>query len=887
MKVGNAVHAGCGDGRMEWRSRHGLPNRESPRGGSTSTTRAGSASGAGSARGSSRSRAGSASSPIRPPRACAVRRAGILGAIAMAVAASLPADPARAQTAAPDPGRAFLDTNCVVCHNSERRTANLALDAAAVDPGDPPRHADVWEKVIRKLRAGAMPPAGRPRPDPRAAAAFVSHLETTLDAAAARRPLVGRPVAHRLNRTEYANAVRDLLGLEVDASELLPPDDSGYGFDNIGDVLTVSPLLLERYLAAAGRIARLATGSAGASPSSHTYTLSKYLRQHDRMSEDLPFGSRGGMAVRHTFPSTGDYVARLRLLKNHRDQIRGTRQVHQLEVRLDGERLQMFTVGLPRVQNPTPEQAEEARRYLLHGDEGLDVRFRTTAGTHLVSAAFLARPVVPEGPLRPTLSVASFGFSGDGAVDAAEEPALWTVEIEGPFDVEPAGGGGVPDTPVGPRLFVCRPAAASEETPCAREIFSRLARRAFRRPVTEADLAPLVALFDEGRARGGFEAGVELVLRKILASPEFLFRIERDPPGARPGHAYRLGDLEIASRLSFFLWSSLPDDELLALAEGGRLAEPGVLQRQVARMLADPRAAALVRSFAGQWLYLRNMDLVQPDPQAFPAFDDNLRHGFARETELFLLGQLREDRGLLEMLEADYTFLNERLARHYGVPGIYGSHFRRVRLPDAGRRGLLGHGSVLTVTSYANRTSPVLRGKWLLENLLGAPPPPPPPNIPALREIGEEGVPPSSVRERLELHRRNPVCASCHAQMDPLGFALENFDAVGRWRATGAGGAPIDATATLPDGTAISGPRGLARVFVEQPDRFASTVVEKLLTYATGRGLEYYDAPAVRAIVRAAAAREYRWSSLIAGVVTSAPFRMRMAEGDDDTRRAQ
>ena len=813
-------------------------------------------------------------------------RAGILGTIALITAASLPAAPAGAQTAGADPGRAFLDANCVVCHNSQRLTANLALDA--VDPADPPRNGDVWEKVVRKLRSGAMPPAGRPRPDPQAAAAFVSHLETALDEAAARRPMVGRPVAHRLNRTEYANAVRDLLGLEVDASELLPPDDSGYGFDNIGDVLTVSPLLLERYLAAAGRIARLATGSAGAHPSSHTYTVSKYLRQHDRMSEDLPFGSRGGMAVRHTFPATGEYVARLRLLKNHRDQIRGTRQVHQLEVRLDGERLEVFTVGVPPVQDPTPEQAAEARRYLLHGDEGLDVRFRTTAGTHLVSAAFLARPVVPEGPLRPTLSVASFGFSGDGAVDAAEEPALWTVEIEGPFDVEPAGDGSAPDTPGGQRLFVCRPAAASEETPCAREIFSRLARRAFRRPVTEADLAPLLALFDEGRARGGFEAGVELVLRKVLASPEFLFRIERDPPDARPGRAYRLSDLEIASRLSFFLWSSLPDDELLALAEAGRLADPAVLERQVARMLADPRAAALVRNFAGQWLYLRNMQLVQPDPQAFPAFDDNLREAFERETELFLLSQLREDRGLMELLEADYTFLNERLARHYGVPGVYGSHFRRVHLPDVGRRGLLGHGSVLTVTSYANRTSPVLRGKWLLENLLGAPPPPPPPNIPALREIGEEGVPPSSVRERLELHRRNPVCASCHAQMDPLGFALENFDAVGRWRTTGAGGATIDAT-RRPCPTAPSSPvparsRGTSS---HQPDRFASTVVEKLLTYATGRGLDHHDAPAVRAIVRAAAGREYRWSSLITGVVESAPFRMRMADGDAETRRAQ
>ena len=789
------------------------------------------------------------------------------------------------EEAQPGGFRAFLDRNCVVCHNSRRLTANLSLDASTVDPLDAPRQAHIWEKVIRKLRTGAMPPAERPRPDPRATAALVDHLETTIDAAAARRPMVGRPVAHRLNRTEYANAVRDLLGLEVDPSTLLPPDDSGYGFDNIGDVLTVSPLLMERYLAAAGKIARLATGiTSGAS--SEIYTLSKYLRQDDRMHEDLPFGSRGGTAVRHTFPATGEYVVKLRLLKNHRDQIRGLRQIHDLEVRLDGERLQLFTVGRLPVRNATPEQREEERQYFLKGDEELDVRFRTTAGPHLVSAAFLARPAMAEGPLRPPLSVATFGFSGDVALYATEEPALWTVEIEGPFDVASRGAGPV-DVASGERLFVCRPADAAAEIPCARDIFSRLVRRAFRRPVTDADLDPLLALFREGRARGGFEAGVELALRKVLASPEFIFRLEHDPVDAEPGSPYRLSDFELASRLSFFLWSSIPDEELLELAEQGRLTDPDVLERQVVRMLADPRAAALVHNFAGQWLYLRNMQLVMPDPETFPEFDDNLREAFARETELFLISQLRDDRSVLDLLEADYTFLNERLARHYGIPGVYGSHFRRVELPEAGRRGLLGQASVLTVTSYATRTSPVLRGKWLLENLMGAPPPPPPPDIPALQEIGEEGVAPSSVRERMEVHRRNPVCASCHAQMDPLGFALENFDAIGRWRETGEGGDPIDPSAALPNGEIISGPAGLAQVFVGQPDRFASTVVEKLMTYATGRGVEYYDAPAVRAIVRAAAANDYRWSALISGIVKSEPFRMRMSDGAaPDTRRA-
>ena len=820
------------------------------------------------------------------------RSARLLGGMAVVVAAATlqaapqPVPPAQAATT-PDQSRTFLDTHCIVCHNSERRTANLALDEDALDPREAPQHADIWEKVIRKLRTGAMPPAGRPRPDARAAAEVVSYLETTIDAAAVRRPMVGRPVAHRLNRTEYANAIRDLLDLEVDASELLPPDDAGYGFDNIGDVLTVSPMLLERYMSAAGKIARLASGTAGGA-SSHTYTLSKYLRQHDRMSEDLPFGSRGGMAVRHTFPSTGDYIVKLRLLKNHRDQIRGMSQLHELEVRLDGERLQRFTLGRPPTEEPTPQQAAERLQYILHGDQGLDVRVRTTAGPHLVAAAFLARPVVAEGPLRPTLSVASFGFSGDGALAETEEPALWTLRIDGPFNVGSHPDPDPGDTASGRRLFVCRPEGAGEELPCATEIFSTLARRAFRRPVTEADLDVLLAFFDEGRNRGGFEAGVELALRKVLVSPEFLFRIERDPPNAQPGNAYRLSDVELASRLSFFLWSSIPDEELLGLAERGMLADPAVLEQQVARLLADRRATALAQNFAGQWLYLRNMQLVMPDPKAFPEFDDNLREAFVRETELFFLSQLREDRSVLDLLEADYTFMNERLARHYGIPGIYGSHFRRVQLTGNTRRGLLGHGSILTVTSYANRTSPVLRGKWLLENILGTPPPPPPPNVPALKESGGDGVPPTSVRERMELHRRNPVCASCHAQMDPLGFALENFDAIGKWRTMGEGGTPIDASAVLPNGAAISGPGELARVLVEQPDRFVSTVVEKLLTYAIGRGVEYYDAPAVRAIVGAAAARGYPWSSLISGVVTSAPFQMRTSDGAaDDTGRAQ
>lgn len=815
---------------------------------------------------------------------------GALGAIVLVAATSSlhaapPIQPPQTESGR-DPYRLFLDRNCIACHNSARLTANLSLDRQAIDPLNPPERAEVWEKVIRKLRTNAMPPAGRPRPNADAAAALVEHLETSIDAAATLQPMVGRPVAHRLNRAEYANAVRDLLALDIDTSELLPPDDAGYGFDNIGDVLTVSPLLLERHMTAAGKIVRLAIGSA-TSPTSHRHTLSKYLRQNERMSEDLPFGSRGGLAVNHTFPATGEYVIKLRLLKNHRDQIRGMGEIHQLEVRLDGERVELFTVGRPRTER-TRHLSDERRQYILHADKDLNVRVRTTAGPHLVSAAFLAKPAVLEGPMRETVSVTSFGFSGDLATAEKEEPALWTIDINGPFDVDIDADPG--DSPSRLRLFVCHPTdeSADAETACAKEILGQFARRAFRRPVTASDLDPLLTFFEQGRAEGGFETGIELAVRKVLVSPEFLFRIENDPSDTEPGSPYRLSEFELASRLSFFLWSTIPDDELLEIAEQGHLTDPAVLETQVTRMLADSRSGALIDNFAGQWLYLRNMALVLPDPIAFPEFDDNLRDAFTRETDMFLNSQLQEDRSVLSLLDANYTFLNERLAKHYGISGVYGSHFRRVELADDTRRGLLGHGSVLTVTSYANRTSPVLRGKWILENLIGAPPPPPPANVPALKEIGEEGVPPSTVRERLELHRQNPVCASCHAQMDPLGFALENYDAVGKWRTTGQGEIPIDASGTMADGRTLAGPRGLAHLFLDQPDQFASTVVEKLLTYAVGRGVEYFDAPAIRTIVSDAAIDEYRWSSLITGIVKSQPFQMRMSAGDsDDTRRAE
>ena len=781
---------------------------------------------------------------------------------------------AAAQGAAAAARRQFLDRHCVACHNARLLTAGLALDT--VETGMAPANAAVWEKVIRKVRSGAMPPAPRPRPDASAAQAFVVGLEAEIDAAAERNPAPGRPAPHRLNRAEYANAIRDLLALDIEVESLLPPDDAGYGFDNIGDVLSLSPMLMERYLSASATVSRLAVGVSDAGPASKTYTLSKYLRQDGRMSDALPFGSRGGLAVRHTFPLSGEYTLRVRLLKNHRDQLRGMTQRHQLEVRVDGARVKLFEIGRERGASRTPADAEAMQQYVLHGDENLDLVLPISAGPHDLSVTFIERPSVPEGALGQQMSVASFGFSG-AAVDDDQQPAVWTLRVDGPFKPTPGG-----PTPSRARLFVCRPPAdaaggSPADIACARRILSALARRAYRRPVTDADVDVLLDFFQQARPRG-FDAGVELALRRILVSPEFLFRVERDPSAVGPSRVYTISDLELATRLSFFLWSSIPDDELLEVAEGGRLRQPPVLAAQVQRMLRDGRANALVENFARQWLYIRNMRLVAPDPNVFPEFDDNLREAFERETQLFLLDQLRGDRGVPDLLTADYTFVNDRLARHYGMPGVYGSHFRRVSLEGSSRRGLLGHASVLTVTSYATRTSPVLRGKWLLENVLGAPPPAPPPNVPALKEnTGRNGAP-LSVRERMEQHRKNPVCASCHAQMDPLGFALENFDGVGKWRAAAENGAAIDASATLPNGTVVNGPSGLREALLGTADAFVGTVAEKLLTYALGRGLDHQDAPAIRKIVRASAADGYRWSSIIRGIIESAPFRQRAAE---------
>ena len=755
-----------------------------------------------------------------------------------------PGAPAEAVSA-----RATLDRYCVACHNARTLTAGLALDG--VDPAHVGDDAAVWEKVLRKLRTGMMPPSPRPRPDAATHAALVTYLETALDRAAEARPNPGRPAVQRLNRAEYANAVRDVLALDVDSQTLLPADESGYGFDNIGDVLTVSPGLLERYLLAAAKISRRALGDPTLRPTTAIYKTSPLLAQDGRVSEDLPFGSRGGLAVRHHFPLDAEYVVRVAL--------RGrARAGHALEVRLDRERVQRFDLG-----ERTP----------------LEVRVPVAAGTRLLGVSFveaLERSLPLDGRPPPP-PITSFAFTL-----YPNDPAVERVEVVGPF-----AGRTPADTPSRRAIFTCHPEAPGDETACAEDIVAALARRGYRRPVTDADTAPLLAAYEAGRRDGhGFEGGIRWAIEALLVSPKFLFRVEEDPADAAPGAPYRVSDLDLASRLSFFLWSSIPDEELVDLAARGALRDAGVLERQVRRMLDAPRARALVENFAGQWLYLRNLRSTAPDATRFPEFDDNLRQALRQETELFVASQIREDRGVHDLLRADHTFINERLARHYGIPNVYGNHFRRVSYRDDRRAGLLGHGSLLTVTSYPHRTSPVLRGKWLLENLLGAPPPPPPPDIPELDEPGAAAAP-ATMRERMAQHRASPACATCHAKIDPLGFALENFDAVGRWRAREDGAsAPIDASGALPDGARFDGPAAFREALLREPwaTEFATTVTEKLLTYALGRGLEHYDAPAVRRILRDAEPGGYRWSSLILGIVESLPFQMQRAPDTGDGR---
>ncbi len=792
-----------------------------------------------------------------------------MGGVRPALAAGAP------EQAAPSDAwqRDLLDRYCVTCHNGRMRTAGLALDehdvaAVAAAPA-------VWETVVRKLQAGAMPPLARPRPDAATYDRFIAWLETELDRAAAANPDPGRTEAfHRLNRTEYHHAVRDLLDLEIDVAELLPADGASYGFDNIAGVLGVSPTLLERYLAAARKISRVAVGRPAPSATAEVFRLASDLPQDDWVA-GMPFGTRGGGAFRHTFPEAAEYVFQVRLARSAGDNLAVFEVPHTLEVSLDGALVRTFTAGGPPPAD-APRDSDEYRAWrdrqrTIDGD--WEFRLPVQAGPHELRVTFVRRTAAYTETLRQPYLRPYTSITGG---DTRAQPYLGSLTVTGPF----AASGGPPaeETPSRRRIFACRPGTeAADESACARQTLSGLARRAWRRPVTAADDDVLLGFFDEGRQEGGFDAGIEMALRWLLASPEFVLRVERDPAGVAAGASYAISDLELASRLSFFLWSSIPDDELLDLAAAGRLREPAELERQTRRMLADERSRALVTSFASQWLYLRNVPAVVPDEDRFPDVGEGLRQAMRRETELFVDSVFREDRNVLDLLTADYTFVNERLARHYGMPRVYGSHFRRVPVTQEARRGLLGQASILAVTSYPNRTSPVLRGKWVLENLLGTPPALPPPDVPALEETTAGGQA-LSMREATERHRANPVCASCHRLMDPPGFALEQFDAVGRFRTRTAANTPIDASGELPDGTRFDGAAGLRAALAGRPERFVGTLTEKLMTYALGRGLEHYDAPAVRAVTRGAAENDYRFSSLIVGIVKSMPFRMRRAE---------
>jgi hypothetical protein len=745
--------------------------------------------------------------------------------------------------------KAFITRNCIGCHNQKLNTAGLSLQG--LDFADVSSHGMIWEKVLTRIHTGQMPPAPLPKPDPALTAAFTTWLERSLDDVSIKKPNPGRPAIHRLNRAEYSNAIRDLLAVDTDPGATLPVDDSGYGFDNIGDVLSMSPVLLERYMSTARRVSRLAVGDLRAKPTIEKFDVPREVRRksatgprNERVSDDLPFDSRGGMAFEYYFPLDGEYAFRI---KTNPDTSNGdSPDPYEFRVSVKAG-LRNVGVSFPR-ESAKPERTAppNARRAAAAADTKPALRPPVSMDLRLDGARIQRFEVAQHN----TVNVSS-------------------VTVAGPYDV--AGRG---ETPSRSKVFICHPKNAADERPCAEKILATLARRAFRRPVTVTDTRPLLAFYDEGRRDGDFGSGIQKAIQAMLMSPDFLFRVEHDPPGTAPGQAYRINNYELASRLSFFLWSSIPDDTLLDLADQGRLQDDAVLEQQVRRMLDDPRSDALATNFGGQWLHLRNLATVTPDPDEFEEFDDELRRSFEKETQLFFESVIREDRGLLSLLNADYTYLNERLAEHYGIPGVYGSQFRRVSLADPNRGGLLGQGSILTVTSYPNRTSVVQRGKWVLENLLGAPPPPPPPDIPDLNPHGKDGQK-LSMRQQMEEHRANPTCASCHARMDPIGFALENYNGVGKWR-TEDSGSEIDASGQMPDGSVFKGPAGLKKLLLTaHKDEFVDTVTEKLLTYALGRGVEYSDRPAIRIITREAAKSDYRMSALITGIVKSVPFRMR------------
>ena len=780
--------------------------------------------------------------------------------------------------------QALLNQYCVTCHNTKLKTGGLALDKLDVHRVE--ADAETWEKVSRKLRAGMMPPAGAPRPDRKSLDQLAAAVEDALDRAAAANPNPGRAPLHRMNRGEYANAIRDLLAVDVDAATLLPADDSSNGFDNIADVLGVSPALLERYVSAAAKISRLAVGDPETAPLDVTYTVRGDLSQTETL-DGLPLGTRGGTVVQHNFPLDGEYQIKLSLMKLSFGQVFGEgAEGQELEVTLNGQRVKLYKLepvpmffmkakpGASAPPEPLTDPLEE--RVKMTPDIHLEFKLNAKAGPQTLGVAFLQKNYDANEDLvhRPGASTFDPNIGMQYGYDTV--PHLARVDITGPYHATGPG-----ETPSRQRIFVCHPSVLSEEIPCARKILSNLVRRAFRRAPADADIESLLSFYQQQRNKGGsFESGIEFALRRVLADPEFVFRFEPTPADVPPNGIYRISDTELASRLSFFLWSSLPDDELLNLAIQNKLHDPAVLQRETRRMLADDRSHALTTNFAGQWLYLRELKSSNPDGREFPDFDDNLRQAFQRETELLFESVVREDRPVLDLLDADYTFVNERLARHYGIANVYGPDFRRVPVPSDARRGLLGQGSMLLVTSNANRTSPVQRGKWILENLLGSPPPLPPPNVPPLKENSGEAAA-TSVRERMEQHRANPACAGCHKIMDPIGLALENFDGIGGWRSVDSG-FKIDASGQLVDGTRVDGPSSLRQALLDHPQAFVGTMTEKLLMYAVGRETKYYDMPVVRSIMRDAASDHYRFSDLVLGIVKSAPFQMRVREAGRD-----
>ncbi len=806
----------------------------------------------------------------------------ILSSARISARPQAPKAPAPGSAASTQP-QAVFGTYCVTCHNTRMHTAGLALDT--LDPSNPGANAVVWEKVVMKLRQGSMPPPGRPRPDAATYDATASWLESELDRAWEANPNPGRiGSVHRLNRAEYNNAIRDLLHLDVDLKPLLPGDETADGsFDNFASSLSISPAHLQRYMSVAQQVTRMAVGLPPIRPTIETTEIPLHIIQDDQQSEDLPFGSRGGLAVHHDFPVKGEYLIKVRLQRQYQDYLKGMGWTQQLDVRLDGKLLKRFKVGGTAPGRPAAASyagdgepnfagSPDWEAYMLaKGDAGLEVRTTIDAGPHLVSVSFVREAWEPEGLPQP-LQRARVITNDQVYMDYAN---VHSVQIGGPYNAVPSSK---VETPSRRAIFVCEPKGAADERACATRILNRVARLAYRRPTTKADAQTLLTFFDQGRTEGGtFDAGIQFALERVLVDPDFLLRVYRDPVGtATHGGAYHLSDLDLASRLSFFLWSSIPDDHLLDLAERGQLSAPAILQKEVRRLLADARATdALVNNFAAQWLNLRRVEEVVVDPTRYPNYDLSLMRAFRTETELFVGSTITEDRSVRDLIDADYTFVNERLARQYGIPGIYGTRFRRVTVPDHNQRGgLLAEGALLATASYPDRTSPVLRGKWLLNNILGVPIPPPPPGVDTNIE-NKPGAPPRSIRERLEQHRKAPPCASCHNVMDPLGFSLENFDVIGGWRTVDETGNKVEPNVTTVSGVRLDGFPGLRRFLLERPEQFPRTVTEKLMAYALGRMLEPYDRPAVRKIVRDAAADDYRWSAIIMGIVKSPAFQMR------------